>query len=197
MQMVGALPLDMVMSHHVLAKVLDENTMLSNGLTTGQMYVKEKDMGKHHLSVDELRKLPLALANPVCIAVSNRKGCVEVITDMEENGVNVLVAVQLDVASGSKYINVNRIASLYGKEKIEQLVKHPMLYVNTPKAHNWMVARGLQLPTRPNLIAGSNGKILTPEDLVKYKIATGQSFSLSGRGMIDAVDLGVMRWRRR
>ncbi len=192
MQMVGALPLDMVMSHHVLAKVLDENTMLSNGLTTGQMYVKEKDMGKHHLSVDELRKLPLALANPVCIAVSNRKGCVEVITDMEENGVNVLVAVQLDVASGSKYINVNRIASLYGKEKIEQLVKHPMLYVNTPKAHNWMVARGLQLPTRPNLIAGSNGKILAPEDLVKYKIATGQSFSVSGRSMIDSVDLGAM-----
>jgi|GEM_PF-2250207 len=31
---------------------------------------------------------------------------------MEENGVNVLVAVQLDVASDSKYINVNRIASL-------------------------------------------------------------------------------------
>ncbi len=192
MQMVGALPLDMVMSHHVLAKVLDENTMLSNGLTTGQMYVKEKDMGKHHLSVDELRKLPLALANPVCIAVSNRKGCVEVITDMEENGVNVLVAVQLDVASGSKYINVNRIASLYGKEKIEQLVKHPMLYVNTPKAHNWMVARGLQLPTRPNLIAGSNDKILTPEDLVKYKIEKGLSFSLSGRSMIDSADLGTM-----
>lgn len=192
MKMVGALPLDMVMSHHVLAKVLDANTPLGNGQTTGQMYVKEKDMGKHHLTVDELRKLPLALANPVCIAESNRKGCVEVITDMEENGVNVLVAVQLDVASGSKYINVNRIASLYGKEKIKQLVKHPMLYVNTPKAHNWMVARGLQLPTRPNLIAGFNGKILSPVDLVKYKFATGQSFSLSGRGMIDAVDLGVM-----
>ena len=192
MKMVGALPLDMVMSHHVLAKVLDANTPLGNGQTTGQMYVKEKDMGKHHLTVDELRKLPLALANPVCIAESNRKGCVEVITDMEENGVNVLVAVQLDVASGSKYINVNRIASLYGKEKIEQLVKHPMLYVNTPKAHNWMVARGLQLPTRPNLIAGFNGKILSPVDLVKYKFATGQSFSLSGRGMIDSVDLGAM-----
>ena len=81
---------------------------------------------------------------------------------------------------------------LYGKEKIDKLVQHPMLYVNTAKAHNWMVARGLQLPTRPNLIAGSNGRILTPEDLVKYKFATGQSFSLSGRGMIDSVDLGVM-----
>lgn len=70
--MVGALPLDMVMSHHVLAKVLDENTMLSNGLTTGQMYVKEKDMGKHHLSVDELRKLPLALAGMYCCVKPQR-----------------------------------------------------------------------------------------------------------------------------
>lgn len=105
---------------------------------------------------------------------------------MEENGVHVLVAVQLDVASGSKYINVNRIASLYGKKKIEQLVKHPMLYVNTAKAHRWMVVRGLQLPTKTKLSAGSAGRILTPEDLVKYKFATGQSFSLSGRGMIDA-----------
>ncbi len=81
---------------------------------------------------------------------------------------------------------------LHGKEKIDKLVQHPMLCVNTAKAHNWMVARGLQLPTRPNLIAGSNGRILTPKDLVKYKFATEQSFSLSGRGMIDAVDLGVM-----
>ncbi len=193
MQMVGALPRDMVMSHHVLAKVLDEHTVLGNGQTTGQMYGKEKDMGKHQLTVAELRKLPLALANPVCIAVSNHKGSIEVITDMEENGINVLVAVRLDASLRSTpKLVVNRITSLYGKKKIEQLVKHPMLYVNTAKAHRWMVDRGLQLPTVTKLSAGSTGRILTPEDLVKYKFATGQSFSLSGRGMIDAVDLGVM-----
>ncbi|MBQ7022976.1 MAG: hypothetical protein IJN29_05305, partial [Akkermansia sp.] len=193
MQMVGALPRDMVMSHHVLAKVLDEHTVLGNGQTTGQMYGKEKDMGKHQLTVAELRKLPLALANPVCIAVSNHKGSIEVITDMEENGINVLVAVRLDASLRSTpKLVVNRITSLYGKKKIEQLVKHPMLYVNTAKAHRWMVDRGLLLPTVTKLSAGSTGRILTPEDLVKYKFATGQSFSLSGRGMIDAVDLGVM-----
>lgn len=193
MQMVGALPRDMVMSHHVLAKVLDEHTVLGNGQTTGQMYGKEKDSGKHQLTVAELRKLPLALANPVCIAVSNHKGSIEVITDMEENGINVLVAVRLDASLRStQKLVVNRITNLYGKKKIEQLVKHPMLYVNTDKAHRWMVDRGLQLPTVTKLSAGSTGKILTPEDLVKYKFATGQSVSLSGRGMIDAVDLGVM-----
>ncbi len=193
MQMVGALPRDMVMSHHVLAKVLDEHTVLGNGQTTGQMYGKEKDMGKHQLTVAELRKLPLALANPVCIAVSNHKGSIEVITDMEENGINVLVAVRLDASLRSTpKLVVNRITSLYGKKKIEQLVKHPMLYVNTAKAHRWMVDRGLQLPTVTKLSAGSTGRILTPVDLVKYKFATGQSFSLSGRGMIDAADLGAM-----
>jgi len=51
-----------------------------------------------------------------------------------------------------------------------------------------MVDRGLLLPTVTKLSAGSNGRILTPKDLVKYKFATGQSFSLSGRGMIDDVD---------
>ena len=94
--------------------------------------------------------------------------------------------------SGCGMIDAVDLGVMTREGQMQQLVKHPMLYVNTPKAHNWMVARGLQLPTRPNLIAGSNGKILTPEDLVKYKIATGQSFTLSGCGMIDAVDLGVM-----
>ena len=194
MQMVGALPLDMVMSHHVLTKVLDKKITLGNGKTIEQMYGSvADDVGKHEMTISELRKLPIALANPVCIAESNRKGSLEVITDMEENGVNVLVAVRLNVASGSNpKLVVNRITSLYGKEKIDKLVQHPMLYVNTAKAHRWMVVRGLQLPTKTKLSAGSTGRILTPEDLVKYKFATGQSFSLSGRGMIDAVDLGVM-----
>ncbi len=193
MRMVGAAPLDIVMSHHVLAKVLDKDTLLGNGKTIGKMYPKEPDMGKHKMTVDELRKLPIALTSPVCIAESNRKGSIEVITDMQENGVNVLVAVQLEVVQGSsQYIKVNRIASLYGKEKIEQLVKHPMLYVNTAKAHKWLVDGGLQLPTVPNLIAGSKKRVLTPTDLVKYKFANGLSFSLSGRGMIDAAPLGRM-----
>lgn len=194
MQMVGALPLDMVMSHHVLTKVLDKKITLGNGKTIEQMYGGvADDVGKHEMTISELRKLPIALANPVCIAESNRKGSLEVITDMEENGVNVLVAVRLNVASGSNpKLVVNRITSLYGKEKIDKLVQHPMLYVNTAKAHRWMVVRGLQLPTKTKLSAGSTGRILTPEDLVKHKFATGQSFSLSGRGMIDAVDLGAM-----
>ena len=193
MQMVGALPLDMAMSHHMLAKVLDENTILSNGLTTGQMYVKEKDMGKHHLSVDELRKLPLALANPVCIAVSNRKGCVEVITDMEENGVNVLVALHVGLKSTeTPALIVSKIASAYGKNRIKTILDtHKILYWNDQKGKVMLNNYRLQLPQAIQHDL-STGNIWDFNDLVKYKQQNKFSFSLSGRGMIDAVDLGVM-----
>lgn len=103
---------------------------------------------------------------------------------MEENGVNVLVAVRLNVASGGNpKLVVNRITSLYGKEQIDTLVQHPMLYVNTAKAHRWMVVRGLQLPTKTKLSAGSTGRILTPVDLVKYKMERGLSFSMERAGL--------------
>ena len=63
---------------------------------------------------------------------------------VDENGANVLVAVKLDVGVGSNpKIVVNRISSLYGKERIETLLKHPALYVNTAKASRWVVDRGL------------------------------------------------------
>ena len=96
----------------------------------------------------------------------------------------VLVAVRLNVSLRSTpKLVVNRITSLNGKEKIDKLVQHPMLYVNTAKAHRWMVVRGLQLPTKTKLSAGSTGKILTPEDLVKFKMERVLSFSMERAGL--------------
>ncbi len=93
---------------------------------------------------------------------------------VDENGEPLVVAVKLDVGVGSNpKIVVNRISSLYGKERIETLLKHPALYVNTAKASRWVVDRGLQLPTVTNPSAGSNGRIQTPADLVKYKMESG------------------------
>ena len=126
------------------------------------------------------------MADPVCIFESNQKGSIVVITDMHENGANVLVAVKLDVGVGSNpKIVVNRISCLYGKERIETLLKHPALYVNTAKASRWVVGRGLQLPTVTNPSAGSNGRIQTPADLVKYIMESGLSFSLSGLRVLE------------
>lgn len=172
MQMVGAKGWDMVVTPGVLDKVMK---------------------GKHAVSVVALEQLPAALADPICIAVSDTPGCLEVVTELKEGQHNVLVAVQLSSRSSEKKeVKVNRIASMYGKERIASLLSHPMLYWDKAKARIWMQAYRLQLPAQVLPKRASGRKILKPADLVKYKLTTGLSFSLSGRGMIDAVDLGVM-----
>ncbi len=172
MQMVGAKGWDMVVTPGVLDKVMK---------------------GKHAVSVVALEQLPAALADPICIAVSDTPGCLEVVTELKEGQHNVLVAVQLSSRSSEKKeVKVNRIASMYGKERIASLLSHPMLYWDKAKARIWMQAYRLQLPAQVLPKRASGRKILKPADLVKYKLTTGLSFSLRGRGMIDSVDLGVM-----
>ena len=172
MQMVGAKGWDMVITPGVLDKVMK---------------------GKHAVSVAALEQLPAALSDPICIAVSDTPGCLEVVTELKEGANNVLVAVQLSSRSSEKKeVKVNRIASMYGKEKITSLLSHPMLYWDKAKARVWMQAYRLQLPAQVLPKRASGRKILKPADLVKYKLATGLSFSLSGRSMIDSVDLGAM-----
>lgn len=172
MQMVGAKGWDMVVTPGVLDKVMK---------------------GKHAVSVIALEQLPAALADPICIAVSDTPGCLEVVTELKEGQHNVLVAVQLSSRSSEKKeVKVNRIASMYGKERIASLLSHPMLYWDKAKARIWMQAYRLQLPAQVLPKRASGRKILKPADLVKYKLTTGLSFSLRGRGMIDSVDLGVM-----
>lgn len=172
MQMVGAKGWDMVVTPGVLDKVM---------------------RGKHAVSSVALKQLPGALSAPVCIAASDTPGCLEVVTELKENGHNVLVAVQLDSRSSEKKeVKVNRIASMYGKERIGALLNHPMLYWDKAKARVWMQAYRLQLPAQVLPKRASGRRIQTPADLVKYKMQTGLSFSLSGRGMIDAAPLGKM-----
>lgn len=124
--------------------------------------------GKHVVSVVALRQLPAALAAPVCIAVSDTPGCLEVITELKEGQHNVLVAVQLDSRSAEKKeVKVNRIASMYGKERIASLLNHPMLYWDKAKARVWMQAYRLQLPAQVLPKRASGRRIQTPADLVK------------------------------
>lgn len=149
LRMVGVKPLDIVIARSEMHKVT---------------------VRKHHINRDELIKLPEMLSDPVCVLQSDTPGCVEVVTEMKENGVNVLVAIQLDTgASKRKSAKVNRIASLYGKENIRATLTHPRLYWNKAKARVWMYNHRLQLPLTTIQTAGSGRKILKPEDLVKYK----------------------------
>lgn len=191
MQMVGARTYDIVLSPDVLVKCLDENIVSGVGKSLKELYPKEKR--RHAITVETMGQLPASLAEPVCIMVSDTPGCVEVVTELKEGADNILVAVQLNaLREGSRVLKVNRIVSLYGKEHIEQLLSHPCLYWDKAKARIWTGGRGLQSSTAPYPKRASGRTILKPADLVKYKLTTGVSFSLRGRGMIDAVDLGVM-----
>ncbi|MDO4752285.1 MAG: hypothetical protein Q4A24_09290 [Akkermansia sp.] len=135
-----------------------------------EMYGDVENQGKHELKRDELLKLPAALAYPICITESKRRGCIEVITEIIENGTNALVAVQIGrKIPGRGEGRVNRIASIYGKEDLEGYVTHKLLYADKERTRNWMVNRGLQLSTVDQFLAGSDTIVQTPADLVKYK----------------------------
>lgn len=160
LRMVGVKPLDIVIARSEMHKVT---------------------VRKHHINRDELIKLPEMLSDPVCVLQSDTPGCVEVVTEMKENGVNVLVAIQLDTgASKRKSAKVNRIASLYGKENIRATLTHPRLYWNKAKARVWMYNHRLQLPLTTIQTAGSGRMVLKPEDLVKYKKLYNLDFSIAG-----------------
>ncbi len=89
---------------------------------------------------------------------------------------NVLVAVRLNTFKPNDRIHrVNRITSLYGKDKIEQLLTHKMLCWNNEKARRWTGDRGLQLPTVPYPERAYEDNVYTPADLVKYKMQSGLS----------------------
>ena len=100
------------------------------------------------------------------------------------------LAVQLDSRSSEKKeVKVNRIVSMYGKEKIVSLLSHPMLYWDKAKARIWTGGGGLQSSTAPYPKRASGRKVLKPVDLVKYKKERNLSFSLTGAGAAG-------RWRR-
>lgn len=177
MQMVGVTAWDIVISPSVLVKCLHKDTVLGNKKKLLEYYPKEKH--EHDIELSEMMQLPAALADPVCIVVSDTPGCVEVVTELKEDNKNVLVAVQLNgFKEGSRTQRVNRIASLYGKDKIEAILTHPRLYWNKAKARVWTGGGRLQLPTAPYPKRAPKHKVLKPEDLVKYKSENNLSFSM-------------------
>lgn len=180
LQMLGAKGVDLVMTPAVLDKAT---------------------VGKHAVSLSELAKLPMALHEPVCVAQSDTRDSVEMITVLKEGEHNILVAVNLDTRSHrSRAIKVNRITSLYGKENIKALLGHPMLYWDKAKARAWTGERRLQLPGRPYPNAGYKGTILKPADLVKWKEKNGwdeSAFSVRDAGAelgtLSLIDYAVGR----
>ena len=103
----------------------------------------------HHISIEELEKLPDSIYHPVMILDSNTENSLEVITMMfDENKKPVLTAIRLDVKEGHHH--VHSIRSAYGKDNVNSLINKLKSghgrYVNTKLAANWSLSVGGQFP---------------------------------------------------
>lgn len=158
----GAKTLPMVMTQDVLVKV------------TG---------GKHSIALDELSKLPDQIANPVMLFKGSVPNSFVVLTEMQDkSGKEVITAIHL-----KRYQNrmqVNRIASVYGKDNIVGYVNGNLkagnlLDVDTKKAPTWFTSRGLQLPKLVQTIIDAKNNI--PQNQQEGNAKTDIRYSFSSK----------------
>lgn len=124
----------------------------------------------HHVSVETMAELPHLLADPVAIVTSRTEpdALVTLIKAKDKKGAPVVVAVHMH-AKGV-FVEVNKIASVYGKDNrqaLQEQLDNDLLYINKEKAADWLHSARLQLPAE-NTINGSSGtKVLQPDDIRK------------------------------
>lgn len=112
--------------------------------------------GKHSISLDEIKKLPEQLNDPILLFKGSVPDSFVALTEMETKaGHDVVVAIHINRRMSRTVIN--KIASLhsrsndYGVNLIENYVNNQirlgnLLDASTKKAPMWFTSRGLQLP---------------------------------------------------
>lgn len=114
--------------------------------------------GKHDIDLTEIKKLPQNLANPIMVFQSATiPNAYVILTEMNDrNGNSVVTAMHLNKKDGFNF--VNRIASVYGKEKIGNFIRNQseagnLIYIDKNKSQKWSQSRGIQLPKPIDTIA--------------------------------------------
>ncbi len=112
--------------------------------------------GKHSISLDEIKKLPEQLNDPILLFKGSVPDSFVALTEMETKaGHDVVVAIHIN-----RYLNrtvVNKIASMYSKStesgvnRIAQYISAQiesgnLVDASAKKAPTWFTSRGLQLP---------------------------------------------------
>ncbi len=139
--------------------------------------------GKHSISIDELKKLPFELNDPVLLFKStykdkfgNSKKAFVALTELKDkSGNDVIAAIHINVSHGHNI--VDRISSIYSKS--DEFGNNKILeYVNTQiglgnlcdgnikKASNWFTTKGLQLPNVVQTIIDANNMVSQDEPIV-------------------------------
>ncbi|MEG2586438.1 MAG: hypothetical protein RSB24_09185, partial [Akkermansia sp.] len=160
LRMLGAKPHDLVMTPGVVDKVME---------------------GKHAVSLEAMKQLPKAISEPIAVFDSTTSSnSLVILTELKEGESNIVVAVHLDSPETGGHVVVNRVMSLYGKDNKKALLSQPMRYLDIKKARPWLATDRLQLPVGSDAKNGAKGKLLKPDDLVKWKEKNGINFSTQG-----------------
>lgn len=113
---------------------------------------------KHpEITLNELEQLPFALVDPVAIFKSSTvKDSIVVMAEMKaDNGLNVVIPMQLNKTKRNNTIVYSLVNSVYTKDTVENkwyqdYLENPEfgtpLYINEQKVTNWYLAEGLSLP---------------------------------------------------
>ncbi len=114
------------------------------------IYKFTTDYNEHAISLDDIRRLPYELQDPVFTFKGSVKNSIVALSEItDKSGNEVIAAIHLSKRQG-RYI-VNRIASVYGKNNIKnyvlsQIEKGNLINPSRKKALNWFTTKGLQLP---------------------------------------------------
>jgi len=139
----GAKDIPLVMTQNVLVKITD---------------------GKHNITIEEVARLPEQIADPIMLFRGSKPDSFVALTELKDkSGREVIAAIHLN--KEENHMRVNRIASAYGKDWIDNYVENQinadnLLGANKEKASMWYRRRGLQLPKRVRItIDAFNNKI--------------------------------------
>ena len=164
---------------------------------------------KHpEITQNEMEQLPFALANPVAIFKSSTvKNSIVVMAEMKaDNGLNVVIPMQLNKTKRNNTIVYSLVNSVYTKDTVENkwyqdYLENPEfgipLYINEEKVTNWYLAEGLSLPQAKYHISDFfNTSIPNEKDLDKLlKQHNYQYYQAAWHGSphdFDEFDLGAI-----
>lgn len=187
LQMIGGLDYDVVIKQSKIADIQEKHP---------------------EITLNELEQLPFALADPVAIFKSSTvKDSIVVMAEMKaDNGLNVVIPMQLNKTKRNNTIVYSLVNSVYTKDTVENkwyqdYLENPEfgtpLYINEQKVTNWYLAEGLSLPQAKYHISDFfNVSIPNEKDLDKLrKQHNYQYYQAAWHGSphdFDEFDLGAI-----
>ena len=187
LQMIGGLDYDIVIKQSKIADIQEKHP---------------------EITLNELEQLPFALVDPVAIFKSSTvKDSIVVMAEMKaDNGLNVVIPMQLNKTKRNNTIVYSLVNSVYTKDTVENkwyqdYLENPEfgtpLYINEQKVTNWYLAEGLSLPQAKYHISDFfNVSIPNEKDLDKLrKQHNYQYYQAAWHGSphdFDEFDLGAI-----